>query len=351
MRPFIYEPQKSRTVFGTGTIAGIGDEAKALGLSRLLMLSTPEQTDQAKAAASSASDLILGTFSNAAMHSPVDVTEDALKVAQDLNVDGFLSIGGGSTIGLGKALAVRTSLPHIAIPTTYAGSEMTPILGETENGKKLTRRDPAILPQVVIYDVDLTLSLPWSMTVTSAMNAMAHAVEALYAKDRNPVVEVLAERGIAAFGTSLRRLRSQPHDLNARADALFGAWACGNCLGQVSMALHHKLCHVLGGTFDLPHAATHTIILPHAAAFNGQDGSLSAVTRALGGTLPGRALFDLAAELGAPLALSDFGFSEGDIGTAADVAMQSPYWNPRPFGREDIVSILRAAQKGEVPKG
>ncbi|WP_299048781.1 maleylacetate reductase [uncultured Tateyamaria sp.] len=350
MQAFTYEPQKSRVIFGSGTVAAIPEEAGRLGLKRLLVLSTPEQADQAETVAKSAGQLVAGIFSKAAMHTPTEVTENAMEVMKSLKADGILAIGGGSTIGLGKALSVRTGKHQIAIPTSYAGSEMTPILGETANGKKVTRRDPRILPASVIYDVDLTLSLPWPMTVTSAMNAMAHAVEALYAKDRNPVVEVLAERGIAAFGQALRTLKTTPDDLAARSDAFFGAWACGTCLGQVSMALHHKLCHVLGGSFNLPHAATHTVILPHAAAFNGSDGRLAAVNRALGGTQPGQALYDLARELDAPLALSALGFADADVPRATDIVMENPYWNPRSFDAEDITSILSRALHGDRPE-
>ncbi len=351
MRAFTYEPQKSRVIFGSGTITNIDTEAERLGVKRLLVLATPEQADQAGQVAQQAEKRVVGMFAGATMHTPTDVTEKAMTSLKQHDADGILAIGGGSTIGLGKAISVRAGLPHIAVPTSYAGSEMTPILGETADGKKLTRRDPSILPATVIYDVDLTLSLPWSMTVTSAMNAMAHAVEALYAEDRNPVVETLAERGIRAFGTSLRVLKSAPDDPDARSDAFFGAWACGTCLGQVSMALHHKLCHVLGGTFDLPHAATHTVILPHVTAFNGRDGQLAAVNHALGGTKPGQALFDLATDLGAPLGLAELGLSQGDIARAADVAMESPYWNPRPFDQSDITGILNAALHGERPVG
>jgi alcohol dehydrogenase class IV len=177
-------------------------------------------------------------------------------------------VGGGSTTGLGKAIALATGLDQIVVPTTYAGSEMTPILGQTERGVKTTQRSPAILPEVVIYDVDLTLTLPPALTATSGLNAIAHAVEALYAQDRNPIVSLMAEEGIAALARSLPVLVDAASDLAARSDALYGAWLCGACLGAVGMALHHKLCHTLGGSFDLPHAETHAVVLPHAVAYN-----------------------------------------------------------------------------------
>ena len=186
------------------------------------------------------------------MHTPVDATEKALAVVRERAADALVAVGGGSTTGLGKAIALRTDLPQIVLPTTYAGSEMTPILGETSGGAKTTQRSPKVLPEVVIYDVDLTLGLPPAVSATSGMNAIAHAVEALYAKDRNPVISMMAEEGISALARSLPRISADPHDREARSGALYGAWLCGTCLGAVGMALHHKLCHVLGGMFDLP---------------------------------------------------------------------------------------------------
>ena len=200
------------------------------------------------------------------MHTPTDVTERGLARARELDADCLVALGGGSTTGLGKAIALRTDLPQVAVPTTYAGSEATPILGETVGGRKTTLRSPKVLPEVIVYDVDLTLTLPASLSATSGINAIAHAVEALYAKEANPVVSMLATAGIAALARALPRIAADLRDLDARSDALYGAWACGTCLGSVGMALHHKLCHVLGGTFDLPHAETHAVVLPHAVA-------------------------------------------------------------------------------------
>ena len=202
--------------------------------------------------------------------------------------------------GLGKAIALRTDLPQIVLPTTYAGSEMTPILGETKDGVKTTQRTPKVLPEVVIYDVDLTLGLPPAIAATSGMNAMAHAVEALYAKDRNPVISLMAEEGIRSLARALPGIAEDPQDREARSDALYGAWLCGTCLGAVGMALHHKLCHVLGGAFDLPHAETHTIVLPHAVAYNASAApdAMDRVARALGAETPHKACSTLAGRLG-----------------------------------------------------
>ena len=234
---------------------------------------------------------------------------------------------GGSTTGLGKAIAVRTGADQVVIPTTYAGSEMTDILGETSGGEKTTRRDPAILPETVIYDVDLTMSFPASLTVTSGLNAMAHAAEALYAPDRNPVISQLAAEGIRALSRALPGVSADPGDREARATALYGAWLCGVALGGASMALHHKLCHTLGGSFDLPHAETHAVVLPHSIGFNAVAAAdlLAPVSAALGGS-PGAALFDFAARLGAPTKLKELGLREADLDRAADIAVKNAYW-------------------------
>lgn len=212
--------------------------------------------------------LATGVFDEAAMHTPTDVTERGLARARDLGADCLVALAGGSTTGLGEAIALRTDLPQVVVPTAYAGSEATPIPGETEGGRKTTRRSPKVLPEVVVYDVDLTLTLPVGLPVTSGFNAVAHAVEALYAEEANPVISMLAEAGIVALARALPRIAAEPRDREARSDALHSAWTCGTCLGSVGMALHHKLCHVLGGRFDPPHAETHTVVPPHAVAYN-----------------------------------------------------------------------------------
>jgi len=255
-------------LFGSGTSTQLAGEISALGCSRALILSTPQQVELAEKTRVDIGPLATATFTGAAMHTPVAVTDEAIKNVEQSTIDCLVPVGGGSTIGLSKAIALRTGLPQIAIPTTYAGSEMTPILGQTEDGVKTTQRTIKVLPEVVIYDVDLTLTLPTALSVTSGINAMAHAIEALYAENRNPVISMLAEEGIRALYRTLEVISDKPSDVAARREALFGAWLCGTSLGSVGMALHHKLCHTLGGTFDLPHAETHTVLLPYVTAFN-----------------------------------------------------------------------------------
>ena len=351
VQPFTYNALPARVIFGFGTLGRVADEVRALGCRRALVLSTPEQAASAREMTGRLGDLAAGTFTEAAMHTPVDVTERALKVVHELSADCTIALGGGSTTGLGKAIALRTDLPQVVVPTTYAGSEATPIIGQTEGGKKTTQRTLKVLPEVVIYDVDLTLTLPVSLSATSGLNAIAHAVEALYAQEANPPISSFAEQGIAALARALPAIRRNPRDKDARSDALFGAWLCGTCLGAVGMALHHKLCHTLGGSFDLPHAETHAVVLPHAVAYNAPAApeAMSRVARALGASDAAQGLFDLAQSIGAPTTLREIGMPETGLDRAADLATQSPYWNPRPIERAGLRALLDDAFHGRRP--
>ena len=353
MQSFVYEALPARVVFGSGTVAQLRAEAERLGVRRVLVLSTPGRGEaQARDVAALLGDLAVGVHAGAVMHTPVEATETALQVVRKLGADAVVAVGGGSTTGLGKAIALRTDLPQIVLPTTYAGSEMTPILGETKDGVKTTQRTPKVLPEVVIYDVDLTLGLPAAIAATSGMNAMAHAVEALYARDRNPVTSLMAEEGIRSLAQALPGIADDPQDRAARWDALYGAWLCGTCLGAVGMALHHKLCHVLGGTFDLPHAETHTIVLPHAVAYNASAApeAMNRIARAIGAENAAQGLFELARRLGTKLALRDIGMPAKGIEQAAKAAMAAPYWNPRPLDEGALRDLLTRAWNGDPPQ-
>lgn len=351
MQPFIYNALPGRVIFGSGTLTQLEQEITNLGCSKALVLTTAQQRDAGERLCKQLGDKCVGLYANATMHTPVEVTRDALDVVAKLNADCVVALGGGSTIGLGKAIALNTDLPQIVIPTTYAGSEATPIIGQTENGLKTTQRTLKVLPEVILYDVDLTFSLPPQISVTSGLNAIAHAVEALYAKDANPLISQLAEQGIAALARALPRIVFDAEDRDARSDALFGAWACGVCLGAVGMSIHHKLCHTLGGSFNLPHAETHTVVLPHAAAYNASatPEAMARVARALGVSDAPQGLYDLAASLGAPTRLEQIGMRQDDLPRAVEIACSSPYWNPRPIEAEAIGQLLANAFAGKRP--
>jgi len=351
MRAFIYHASPVRVIFGSGTLAQLPEEIARLGLTRVLVLSTPAQAAEAQALVARIGSVAAGVFAEATMHTPVAVTERALRVVHGLAINGLVAVGGGSTTGLAKALALRTDLPQIVVPTTYAGSEMTSILGETRDGVKTTQSDARIRPEVVIYDVDLTLGLPVGLSGVSGVNAVAHGVEALYARDGNPIIDLFAVEGIGALVRALPTIEVAPNDVQARTDALYGAWLCGMCLGAVGMSIHHKLCHILGGAFDLPHAQTHTIILPHALAYN-----VPAVPQALEklkpvlGDDPAGALFQLAQQIGAATSLREIGMPDGRIGEVVDQTLANPYWNPRPLERDAIHALIERAYVGAPPQ-
>lgn len=349
---FQYTALPGRVVFGFGTLAKVGDELASLECKRAFVVSDPHHAAGAAARLMKIlGDAGVHLSTDAIMHTPADVTERVMAKLKSCDADCIVALGGGSTTGLAKALALRTDLPQIVLPTTYAGSEATPVLGETRDGQKSTIRSMKVLPEVVIYDVELTFGLPPATSLVSGINAIAHAVEALYARDANPVTSNLAEQGISALGLALPRIVSNPGDRAARANALFGAWLCGTCLGTVGMSLHHKLCHVLGGTFDLPHAETHTVILPHAVAYNAAaaPAAIYRVARALGADDGAQALFDLAATNGAATSLHELGMSPADLDAAADAAVQSAYWNPRVVERNAIRRLLDDAFHGRRP--
>lgn len=347
---FVYQGSPAHIVFGEGSSKRVGEWVEKLGASRALVLTTSHQKADGEAMAATLGSLCVGTYSNATMHTPVDVTEEAVARVLDLKADVVVALGGGSTTGLGKAIAYRTDLPQIVVPTTYAGSEVTSILGQTEGGEKTTLRSPKVLPEVVIYDPDLTLGLPVGMSVTSGLNAIAHAAEALYAPDGNPITSLMAAEGMRAIRQALPVIAAAARDKQARTNALYGAWLCGSVLGQVAMSLHHKICHTLGGSFDTPHAETHAIMLPHTIGFNAAAAAeeLQPVADIFGGT-PGQALFDFARSVGAPMALKDFGLKETDLDRAAEIAAKNPYANPRPIDRVSIRALLQDAWEGSRP--
>jgi maleylacetate reductase len=335
---FAYTALPMRVVFGAGALRRLPEVVADLGLTRPLVLVSPDQESTGTLVADALGEGAAGVLPEARMHVPVEIAHRARDVAADLRADSCVAVGGGSAIGLGKAVALEHGLPVVAVPTTYAGSEMTPIWGLTEGGTKRTGRDPRVLPAAVVYDPELTLTLPVALSVTSGMNAIAHAVEGLYAPDASPIISLMAEEGTRALATALPSVVADPADLDV--------------LGATTMSPHHKLCHALGGALDLPHAPAHTVVLPHALAYNqpAAPQALAALSRALGGTVdPARELWELAGRLGAPRSLRELGMAETDIPHIADLAVADPYANPRPVTRDGVELLLRAAWAGAPP--
>jgi len=351
LREFVFSGQIPRVVFGAGSLQHLVREIDLLGAQRALILCTPGQRAYAERVANIIGARCAGIFDGAVMHVPIETAREAREVARQFKADCAIAIGGGSTTGLGKAIALESALPILAIPTTYAGSEMTPIYGITEAGLKKTGRDFRVLPKTVIYDPELTISLPRSLSVTSGINAMAHAAEGLYAQDANPIMSLFAEEGIRALAQGLPKVIANPADIDARGDCLYGAWLCGAVLGSVGMALHHKLCHTLGGSYNLPHAETHTIVLPHVLAYNASaaPAAMQRIAKALGTSDAAQGMYDLAKLLGAPTALADISMAAEELDRCADIATQNAYWNPRPIEKTAIRALLENAYYGKRP--
>jgi len=325
MHDFTFDQPAYRVIFGAGSIEKLPDEVTRLGATRALVVSTPAELSFAEDAARRLGPAAAGMFTEAVMHHPIEVVRRARERARQVDADCYVTIGGGTTTGTGKVIALETGMPVISVPTTYAGSEMTPIYGITEAGVKKTGRDRKVLPRSVIYDPLLTLSLPPQVSGPSGMNAMAHCVEGLYAFDGNPIVTLMAAEAIRALARSLPVVVREPGNLEARSDALYGAWLAGVVLGTTSMGIHHKLCHTLGGTFNLPHAEVHTVILPHATAYNREaaPAPMRAAADALGASDASQGIFDLIVKIGAPTTLRDIGMPADGLDRAATLATQN----------------------------
>jgi maleylacetate reductase len=348
---FIHESFARRVVFRAGALTELAAETARLG-TRALVLSSAGQRALAQRAAQLLGERCVGIFDQAVMHVPGDTAVRACAEASRLRADCSIALGGGSTVGLAKAIALELQLPILAVPTTYAGSEMTSIWGLTRDGIKRTGRDPRVLPRTVLYDPLLTLDLPPEVSGPSGINAIAHCVEGLYSEAADPLVSLMAEEGIRVLGRSLPHIRRDPRRLESREDALYGAWLGGSVLGAVGMALHHKLCHVLGGTFNLPHAETHTIVLPHAVAYNAAAApqAMRRIAAALGVADAAQGLYDLAVAVGACTALQDIGMPAEGLERAVSLATTQPYYNPAPL-REDLIrELLQHAFEGRRPR-
>jgi maleylacetate reductase len=351
MQGFSYDQSAARIVFAAGAArTALAGELDRLGVRRVLVVASPHDPQLLAELVEPLGDRVAGTFTEVREHVPVATAEAARAAAAQAGADAVVAIGGGSAVGAAKAIALTTRLPVVAVPTTYAGSEVTPVWGLTENGRKTTGTDPAVLPRVVVYDPELTASLPRELAVASGFNAMAHAVEAMWAPRRNPASTAVAQEAITRLATGLRT--GDPAEL------LCGAWLGASAFAAAGSGLHHKLCHVLGGTFDLPHAATHAIVLPHVLAFNapGAPDVVARVGRALnpgsdsgsgsgGGVTALRALAD---QQRVPRALRELGLDEAAIDKAAALTEPVvPDDNPVPVGDGALARLVRAAWSGE----
>ena len=348
---FVTQMLPIRVVFGIGTLDHLGDEAAELGLDRVLVIASPSNAAAAQRAVALLGRRCAGRFDDVRQHVPETLVSDAVAAAQQADADGLVTVGGGSTTGLGKAVVHDLGLPLVAVPTTYAGSEMTAIFGVTGEHKRAAH-DPRVAPQVVIYDPALTTSLPPSLSALSGGNALAHAVEATWMPQVSPTITHLAAEAVRALADALPRVVAAPDDLAARSDALYGAHVAALVLSWAGVGLHHKLCHVLGGTYGLDHAAAHTVLLPHVTAFVAPavPDTLAAIARALGTNTAAAGLHRLAQRLGAPTDLRTLGMPEESLDTAAQAAAASGGYAPRPVGVQDLRLLLDDAFAGRTPR-
>jgi alcohol dehydrogenase class IV len=354
---FDHSTRAVRVVFGNGSSGRLRELAEAAGARRVMVVCGPAERDLAGRLAEPLGPLVAGWFSEARPHVPVDVARRAGEAALGCGADWVLSVGGGSTTGTAKAVALELGLPIMAVATTYAGSEMTPVWGLTEGARKTTGRSAVVAPRVVVYDPELTVGLPAGVTATSALNALAHCAEAFYAPGTSPIAALLAEEGIRALVAGAPEAVAHPDELPGRALTLYGAHLAGAAFATAGSDLHHKICHVLGGALDLPHAETHTVVLPQVLAFVEPalpEEARRRLRKALGaqdGEPAGAAVFDLATSLGAPTALSDLGMSPEDVGPLiGPILEQVPDSTPRPPGAEGVRTILEGALEGRSPR-
>ena len=351
MRSFTYDALPSRVVFGVGSRDRLAEEVERLGRSRVFLITDSATKPVADEMAEALGGRFAAVFSDVQQHVPIEAVAGVRDAARTSGADCIVTVGGGSTTGYGKAIALGSDLPTIAVPTTYAGSEMTPIYGITSDGLKRTGRDVRVLPKTVLYDPELTVTLPPSVTAASGMNALAHCVEGLYGKDADPITSLMAEEGVRALIGGVAAAVRDPGDLEARGEALYGAYLAGATLAVVGMALHHRICHVLGGTYGLQHGEVNSVILPHAARFNqgAAPEALARVARAMAVDDAPLGLFDFAVSISAPTSLAELGMRESDLDEAARLSVDTPMWNPRPAGFREVRSILAEAFHGRRP--
>ena len=342
---FVHEQAATRVVFGIGKVAELAHELDRLDGKRALVIASRSGRDAAGSALEGLGERLAHLVVGVRAHVPIDDVESTRDVADRVDADCLIAIGGGSSIGLAKGVALERTVPIVAVPTTYSGSEMTAQYGITSQGRKRTGRAATVQPRIVVYDPALTIALPPSVSASTGMNAVAHCVEALYAPDATPVASLMAEEGLRSLARGLPASIADPSDLGARSTALYGAFLAGSALAATTMGLHHRICHVLGGTYGLPHGDANAVMLPHVARFNAGAApqALGRVAAALSHSDAATAIEDLRARIGAPSSLTQLGMDEHDLEEAARLSVEPPPANPRPVVRDDVLAMLREA--------
>ncbi|MHB9847832.1 maleylacetate reductase [Streptomyces krungchingensis] len=349
---FVHDTLAQRVRFASGAAAeGLAAEVDDLGARRVMVIAGASEEKLAERITTGLP--VAHRHHEVVMHVPVEVAHRARAAAAERDVDALVSVGGGSTTGLAKAVALTTGLPIIAVPTTYAGSEATAVWGMTENSVKTTGSDPKVLPRTIVYDAALTLTLPVELSVASGLNALAHCVDSLWAPRADPINQALAIEGAWALRVGLPLVAAEPDAMEGREKALYGAYLSAAAFASAGSGLHHKICHVLGGMFNLPHAQTHAVVLPYVLAFNapGVPGAEQRLTAALDAPSASEGLARLRDRLRAPRSLRDLGMPADGIADAAQaVVAAAPAGNPVPVTLDAITDLVRSAWEGTDPR-
>ncbi|SCL27001.1 maleylacetate reductase [Micromonospora rhizosphaerae] len=355
MKPLVQDSRlPARIVFAAGGLARLDEECEGLGLNSVLLIAGTAGS-RLEAVIANLGGRLVAHHSRVIQHVPESLVHDVIDLARERAVDGVVTVGGGSATGLGKAVARETGLPLVAVPTTYAGSEMTPIYGTTTEEGKVTGRDWRVLPSTVIYDPDLTLTMSPELTASSGLNAIAHCLQGLWGTRTTPFTQAYAERGLATLYAALPRAVRHPHDASARGDALVGASLAGAALAGAGTGLHHAICHQLGGRFALRHSALHSAVLPQVIAYNtaAAPAALATIQRCLGEGHPqgavADAVFTFAAALGAPTRLRDLGLPRAELANVAYAIVAAAPDNPADLTVDGVRGLLEAAWAGAYP--
>ncbi len=353
MRAFSYVGNPCRVVFGPGKISSVSVEIDRLGAKRIMFCCTPGRKEQVTHLAQAFDDYNVKVCPIAKSIVSEDLVVEGRRAAKEFGADCLVTYGGGSALGLAKSIALEFDVPIIAIVTTYSGSETTEFQGMFEDGKRVLKRSKRMQPETIIYDPELSVDLPLDISIPSAINTMAHAVGSFTSENPNPVTSMFAEEGLRSMRNALPRIADNPRDVDARGDALYGSWLCGSTVNSSGVGFHHKVCHVLGGYFKLPHAITHTVILPHSTGYNREfvPDAMIRIARAFGnenGDAAGE-IFDFLKQIGTPTALKDIGMSESDLDEAAKLITTDPYFSPRPVEYDPVRELLDDAWLGRRP--
>ena len=354
MKNFVHNSLPARVVFGEGSIASLGEEITRLGSKNALFCCTPGRKNETSDLIARLDNISAGLCPIAEQYVPLPMVEEGRAIARERKADCVVSYGGGTSVGLAKAIALELEIPVVSAVTTFSGSETTDLQAILTDGLRVGYQSDWMLPRTIIYDPETTMGVPLSIIIPSGVNAIAHGVEACYAQGTTPVNSLIAIEGIGAMASALKKITSGQDSIEARGDGLYGAWLCGTSLGSAGVALHHKFAHVLGSTFNLEHSMAHTVALPYSVAYTtaGAPEAMQKIAAALGErqNSAARALYDLNITIGAPTSLKEIGMPEEGIEKAAKMISSDPYPNPVPVEFAPIRSMIEDAWHGRPPK-